>query len=109
MFKVKCRCGKSEKGFERDIGEFFIGICCEKAGFDCMGNQEDPEKAAKEAEELAKKEAAEAKEAEELAKKEAKEAEAAKKKADKERAEAKKAADKAAKAKEKADAVKKSE
>ncbi len=120
MIKIKCRCGKSEKGFKRYIGEFFIGMCCEKAGYDHLGNQEDPEKTAKEAEELAKKEEAEAKEArekadkeaaeakaaEELAKKEAKEAEAAKKKADKEEKEAKKAADKAAKAKEKAEAKK---
>ncbi len=37
MFSVKCRCGKSEKTFQNDVGPFFIAECCEEAGYDHMG------------------------------------------------------------------------
>lgn len=37
MIKIKCRCGKSEKSFKKEIGPFYIDECCEKAGFDEFG------------------------------------------------------------------------
>lgn len=43
MFLVKCKCGKSQKNFKFNIGEFFIDECCEKAGFDHKGNLKKPE------------------------------------------------------------------
>lgn len=40
-FKVKCKCGSIEKTFKKDLGmEFFIGECCEQAGFDHEGNKD---------------------------------------------------------------------
>ena len=30
MITKKCKCGKSEKNFQFDIGEFFMGECCEE-------------------------------------------------------------------------------
>jgi len=43
LFKKSCRCGVSEKHFVKDIGEFFIGECCEEAGYDYKGDLiEDP-------------------------------------------------------------------
>tara|TARA_R110000868_G_C10973188_1_gene771586 strand:+ start:106778 stop:107173 length:396 start_codon:yes stop_codon:yes gene_type:complete len=43
MFKIKCRCGSSEKSFKIDIGEFFMNECCFKAGYDAQGNKEGEE------------------------------------------------------------------
>jgi hypothetical protein len=37
MFKIKCRCGKMDKHFQKNIGEFFVAECCEQAGFDHLG------------------------------------------------------------------------
>ena len=51
MYKVKCKCGQSEKSFKFDIGEFFISECCEKAGYDNKGMRAEDYEA--EAEELA--------------------------------------------------------
>ena len=39
MFKKSCRCGASEKNFKMDIGAFFIGECCELAGYDAFGQK----------------------------------------------------------------------
>ena len=41
MYKKTCRCGKTEKNFKMDIGEFFIAKCCLEAGFDKMGNKDE--------------------------------------------------------------------
>lgn len=38
MFVTKCRCGKSEKSFKRNIGPFFMNDCCVEAGYDERGN-----------------------------------------------------------------------
>lgn len=29
MFKIRCRCGKSEKNFKFNIGPYFVNECCE--------------------------------------------------------------------------------
>lgn len=38
MNKVPCRCGKSSMLFKNKIGPFYVGKCCEIAGFDHFGN-----------------------------------------------------------------------
>lgn len=38
MYNKKCRCGKIEMNFYRDIGPFFIQECCVEAGYDHHGN-----------------------------------------------------------------------
>lgn len=38
MFTKKCRCGKTEKNFQIDIGQFFVDSCCLEAGYDDLGN-----------------------------------------------------------------------
>lgn len=54
MFKIKCRCGKTEKSFKMNIGPFFINECCEEAGYDQYGKtKEDYEKEAELADALA--------------------------------------------------------
>jgi len=37
MFKVKCRCAKSEKNFKFEIGPFYMDECCKSAGYDDLG------------------------------------------------------------------------
>lgn len=31
MFRIKCKCGKSEKSFKFNIGPFYVDECCEAA------------------------------------------------------------------------------
>lgn len=38
MFKIPCRCGAKDKSFQKNIGPFFVDLCCEEAGFDHFGN-----------------------------------------------------------------------
>lgn len=38
MIEKSCYCGKSKKRFMVDIGEKYLGECCEKAGFNHKGN-----------------------------------------------------------------------
>lgn len=38
MFKIQCRCGKTQKSFKFNIGPFFINKCCKKEGYDNFGN-----------------------------------------------------------------------
>jgi hypothetical protein len=33
-----CRCGRTQKNFHNDIGEFFVDKCCRSAGYDHFGN-----------------------------------------------------------------------
>jgi hypothetical protein len=46
MYLKTCRCGKSQKNFKFDIGEFFINKCCKDAGYDVFGQKPkaEPEK-----------------------------------------------------------------
>lgn len=39
MFLKTCRCGKTQKNFFFDIGEFFIEECCVEAGYDHKGDR----------------------------------------------------------------------
>lgn len=43
MIEKTCRCGKSKKNFNVDIGPFFIAECCTEAGYDHLGNRFEPE------------------------------------------------------------------
>jgi hypothetical protein len=38
MEEKSCRCGASKKRFKMDIGPFYVGECCEAAGYDGLGN-----------------------------------------------------------------------
>lgn len=40
MFLKTCKCGKSQKNFKIDIGEFFINDCCLLEGYDHLGKKE---------------------------------------------------------------------
>lgn len=37
MQEKSCRCGASKKRFKMDIGPFYVGECCNAAGFDELG------------------------------------------------------------------------
>lgn len=39
MYMITCRCGKSQKNFKFNIGDFYIEDCCEAAGYDSLGNK----------------------------------------------------------------------
>lgn len=39
MIEKTCRCGKTKKNFQIDIGPFFIAECCTEAGYDHLGNK----------------------------------------------------------------------
>jgi hypothetical protein len=39
MFRKTCRCGKTQKNFKHDIGEFFIADCCLEAGYNHKGEK----------------------------------------------------------------------
>lgn len=53
MIKIKCRCGQSERNFKFDIGPFYIEECCEKAGYDALGNKKEEGMSNEELNELA--------------------------------------------------------
>jgi hypothetical protein len=38
MPMIKCRCGKYEQRYQHNIGDWFLGECCKKAGYDQKGN-----------------------------------------------------------------------
>ena len=44
MYLKTCRCGKSQKNFKVDIGEFYVEECCIEAGYDELGNLKEQPK-----------------------------------------------------------------
>ena len=36
--ELSCYCGKSKKTFFNNVGDNYIGECCEEAGYDHLGN-----------------------------------------------------------------------
>lgn len=37
MFRIHCKCKKSNKNFHNNIGDFYVDDCCKAAGYDDLG------------------------------------------------------------------------
>lgn len=44
MHPTKCRCGKNQINFKKDIGPFYVDTCCIEAGYDGAGNRKEEPK-----------------------------------------------------------------